>query len=342
MFPEQIPPTDPGELFRCRDSSQSMVKDQIGQDDNSKADAALAQEVNDALWKDAAFRATDYDNIDARTNAGVVRLYGHVSSLTNQHRAERALQTIPGLLGINNYLIPDDRLVAEVATALGALEHTYDCKFFTGVSHGVVLLSGSVSDAKVILLAEKCASSNPNVRGVINSVRVPGDDLPLPDQPFLQPTIGEDIFFLNGISGVVRQVIVNPNNRRVMAMTVLGRFTNQRQDLKSLNNSEPRSPERLIVLSMDLVRYLTKVSGFLTIRSSERNRYIDFNSASFVTPDVDWVPPYPYCNGDVLFPIEYQDVDTQNVQQSNRSPFNLALENQSTRELMPANDSLGG
>ncbi len=232
--------------------------------------------------------------------------------------------------------------MAEVATALGSLEHTYDCKFFTGVSHGVVLLSGSVNDAKVILLAEKCAASNPNVRAVINSVRIAGDDLALPDQPFLQPTIGEEIFFLNGISGVVRQVIINPNNRRVIAMTVLGQFTNQRQDLKSLNNGEARSPERLIVLSMDLVRYLTKVSGFLTIRSSERNRYMDFNPASFITPNVDWVPPYPYCNDDVLFPVEYQHVDNQIVEQPERSPFNVALEDQSTRELMPANDSLGG
>ena len=133
MFPEQIPRTNPYELSRCRDSSQLMEEEQKGQNENTKADAALAHEVDQALLKDAAFRATDYDNIEVRVRGGVVHLYGHVSSLTNQHRAERALQAIPGLLGVNNYLIPDDRLVAEVATALGSLEHTYDCKFFTGV-----------------------------------------------------------------------------------------------------------------------------------------------------------------------------------------------------------------
>ena len=273
-----------------------------------------------------------------------IYLYGHVSSLTNQHRAERAIQTVPGLLGVNNYLIPDDRLLAEVATALGSLEHTYDCKFFTGVSHGVVLLSGEVSDAEVVLLAEKCAASNPNVRGVINSVHVRGSDLDLQIQPFLQPSIGEEIFFLNGISGVVRQVIINPNNRRVIAMTVRGRFADQRQELKSLNNGEARSPERLIVISMDVVRYITKVSGFLTIRSKEKNRYMDFDPASFGTPNVDWVPPYPYCSEDVLFPIEYQDGNDQILQQPDRLPLpiRISTEDRLLKEQLLANDSLGG
>jgi hypothetical protein len=160
--------------------------------------------------------------------------------------------------------------------------------------------------------------------------------------PFLQPSIGEEIFFLNGISGVVRQVIINPNNRRVVAMTLRGQFTNQRQELKSLNNGEGRSPERLIVLSMDLVRYLTKVSGFLTISSNERKRYMDFNPASFSTPNVEWVPPYPYCSEDVLFPVENQDVDDQIVQQPYRSTFGVLTEDQLLREQLLANDSLGG
>jgi len=262
--------------------------------------------------------------------------------LANQHRAERAIQTIPGLLGVNNYLIPDDRLLAEVGTALGSLEHTYDCKFFTGVSHGVVLLSGEVSDVNVILLAEKCASSNPNVRGVIYSLRARGSDSDLKSQPFLQPSIGEEIFFLNGVSGVVRQVIVNPNNRLVIAMTIWGRFADQRQELKSLNKGEDRSPERLIVISMDLIRYLTKVSGFLTISSNEENRCMDFNPASFIRPYVDWVPPYPYCYENVLFPIEYQDVDVQILQQPDRLPVEILTEDQLLREQLLVNDSLGG
>ena len=331
MFPEQIPRTDPGELIRCRDSNQAMMDVQEENDKSIKADAALVHEVDNALWKDAAFRATDYDNISVRVLGRIVYLFGHVISLTNQHRAERALQSIPNLLGINNYLIPDDQLLGEVSSALGSLEHTYDCKFFTGVSHGVVLLSGSVNDAKLILLAEKCASSNPNVRGVINSVRMEGGDLDLQNQPFLQPVIGEEIFFLNGVSGSVKQVIINPDNRRVIAMTVQGQFTDQRQELKSFNNGEARPPERLIVISVNLIRYLTKDSGFLYINSDERERYENFEPALFHTPNSGWEPPYPYCINEVLFPFDYQAVD-----------YEVVTEQQLLREQLPANDSLGG
>ncbi len=311
MLPEQIPRSKPDELSRCTDSIPSVVGDRKAQNEITKADTSLAYEVDQALWKDAAFRATDYDHIEARIRTGIVNLYGHVSGLTNQHRAERALQAIPGLLGVNNYLIPDDRLLAEVSTALGSLEHTYACKFFTGVSHGVVLLSGNVSSAEVSLSAEKLASSNPNVRGVINSVQVLGIEMNPPDKPFLQPVIGEEIFFLNGSSGIVRQVIINPDNRRVIAMTIWGRFTGQHQDLKSLNKGEARHPERLIVISMDLIRYLTKISGFLNIKINEKNKYEDFNPRSFSKPVVDWVPPYPYCSEDVLFPIDSEEILVQ-------------------------------
>ncbi len=299
-------------------------------------------EVDHALWRDAAFRAIDYDNIDVRVRDGIAYLNGHVSSLTNLHHAEKSLQIISGLLGVKNHLIPDDRLLAEVCTVLGQIESTYDCKFFTGVSHGVVLLSGNVENTNIKLLAEKCAASNPNVRGVINSIRIPGSDMDLPEEPFLQPIIGEEIFFHDGISGKVQQVIINPDNRRVVAMTIRGRFENQQQELRSLNKGEARSPERIIVLSMNSVRYLTKVSGFLYINSNEKNRYMDFDPAHFFTPKKDWKAPYPYCPDDVLFLIEQQDVKDQILQQFSRSPIAVGLEDQLLEQQLPANDSLGG
>ena len=311
MFPAQIPQTDTDELLRCGDSSQSLAEGRKSQNENTKADTSLAHEVDHALWRDAAFRATDYDNIDVRIRGGIVSLNGHVSSLTNLHQAERSLQIIPGLLGVSNHLIPDDQLLAEVSTALGSLESAHDCKFFTGVSHGVVFLSGNVENTNIKLLAEKCASANPNVRGVINSIRTPRSDLDLPEEPFLQPSIGEEIFFLDGVSGTVQQVIINPDNRRVVAMTLRGRFENQRQELKSLNKGEARPAERTIFLTLNSVRYLTKVSGFLYINSNEKNRYMDFDPAHFITPEKDWKAPYPYCPDDVLFLIEQQDVKDQ-------------------------------
>ncbi|MGZ9226101.1 MAG: hypothetical protein ACXW4M_11160, partial [Anaerolineales bacterium] len=112
-------------------------------------------------------------------------------------------------------------------------------------------MNGIVGDENVKMLAEKCAASHPSVRAVLNNVRVSGTESELHDQPFLQPTIGEIIYFLDGISGVVKQVIINPNNRRVVAMTLWGQFADRRQDLKSSNNGQAWSQESLVVLPMD-------------------------------------------------------------------------------------------
>ena len=162
------------------------------------------------------------------------------------------------------------------------------------------------------------------------------------DQTLLQPTIGESIYFLDGISGIVKQVVIDPNNRRVIAMTVRGKFADQRQDLKSLNRAEGEPPERLVVLSMDLVRYLTKVSGFLHINSNERERYTDFDPALFHAPNVDWTPPYPYCPEDVLFPVEKREVKDRISEEPSRSPLTIALKEQQLWEQLLADSNLGG
>ena len=341
MLPAQIPRINPDEFSRCEERSQ-MTDHGKSLSPIQKTDAAIKESIDRAIWNDDVLRAIEYYEIDVHVKNGVVYLNGHIVSTTSQSRIENAIRAIPGILGIQNNLVLDDKLTLEVAASLGELEHTYGCKFFTGASHGVISLNGIVSDENVKLLAEKCVASNPNVRGVINNVRVSGAELELPDQPFLQPTIGEIIYFLDGISGVVKQVIINPNNRRVVAMTVWGQFADQRQELKSLNNGEARSPERLVVLPMDVVRYMTRVSGFLHINSNERKRYMDFDPARFSTPNMDWKAPYPYCPDDVLFPVEKREVEYQILEQLPRPPFVVAWKEQLLREQLLANDSLGG
>jgi hypothetical protein len=205
-----------------------------------------------------------------------------------------------------------------------------------------VLLSGDVDDEKIKLLAEKCAASNPNVRGVVSSVRVRGSKLDLHGEPFLQPSIGAEISFPDGISGRVRQVIINPDNRRVVAMTIQGRFTNQRQELKSFNNDEAPVAERILVIPMTAVRHLNKSSGFLNIHIKDTNRYMEFDADYFFAPNKDWKAPYPYCAGDVLFPFIPQDLENQSVLQLSESPLSIRLEEQSLKEELLENDSLGG
>jgi hypothetical protein len=69
---------------------------------------------------------------------------------------------------------------------------------------------------------------------------------------------------------------------------------------------------------------------------------MDFDAASFRTPDVDWSPPYPYCPDDVLFPVTKRKVEYQILDQLPRSPFMVAWVDQPLSKELLANDSLGG
>src|SRR5512138_157322 len=220
MFPAQIPTSNSGEFTRCEERSQ-ITDYGKGLTETQKTDAAVKKQVERAIWNDDVLRSIEYDEMDIRVKKGIVYLNGHITGTTSQSRIRKAIRAIPGILGIQNNLVLDDKLTNEVAASLGMLEHSYACKFFTGASHGVVSLNGTVSNINVKSLAEKKVAAHPNVRAVINHIHVSGIELEVPDQPFLQPTIGETIYFLDGISGIVRQVIINPNNRRVVALTVL-------------------------------------------------------------------------------------------------------------------------
>jgi osmotically-inducible protein OsmY len=341
MFPAQIPRINSDELSRCEERRQNSDHGK-NLSPIQKMDAAVKGSIERALWNDNVLRAIEYQEIDVHVKNGVVYLHGHIVNTNSKSRIENAIRAIPGILGIQNHLVLDDKLTLDVAGSLGQLEHTYDCKFFTGASHGVISLNGNVSDENVKLLAEKCAANNPNVRGVINNVRVTGAEQELQAQPFLQPTLGEIIYFIDWVSGVVKQVIMNPNNRRVTAMIIEGKFTNPHDEINLLTDGAAQLPEHLVVVPMNEVRYLTKVSGFLYINSNQRNRYTEFDPTRFFTPKNGWKAPHPYCPEDVLFPIEQLEMEYQILEQLPRPPFVVDLQEQALWEQLLADESLGG
>jgi osmotically-inducible protein OsmY len=341
MSPAQIPGKTSSE-FSKREERNHLMDDGKSLTPGQKTDATIKGSIDHALWNDDVLRAIESYDIDVCVKDRVVHLDGHIVGTNSHRRIQNAIRTIPGILGIQNNLIMDDKLILEVAASLGTLEHTYGCKFFTGASHGVVSVSGIVNDENVKFLAEQRVAAHPNVRAVINNVRVSGVNEELHDLPFLQPTIGQVIYFLDWNSGVVKQVIVNPNNRRVIAMILRGQFANQPQEFTSTNNNHVQSSERLVVVPMDLVRYLTKVSGFLHINSNERKRYMDFDPTRFSTPKNGWKAPYPYCREDVLFPVQKREVEYQILEQLPRSPFVVAWVEQPLSEELLIDDSLGG
>ncbi len=307
-----------------------------------KKDAALREDIANALWKDDVLRALDYHEIDLRVKNEIVTLSGHILGQSSRSRIENAIRATAGGVEIKNDLILDDQLTLDVAAELGSLEQAYHCKFFTGASYGVVSINGTVRDENIRLLAEKCAAGNPNVRGVVNNIEVSGAGLKLKGQPFLQPIIGGTIYFLDWVSAVVKQVIINPNNRRVIAMIIQGNFIDQHSGLNSQKDDKARLAERLVIVRMEAVRHLTRISGFLYISSNERDQYMDFDPAYFIAPNEDWVPPYPYCPDDVLFTVKFPRAGEKMENSAGRTPSIPLTKEQAYSEELLANDSLGG
>jgi len=312
MLPTLITPTNSEEeLIRCGESKQVMMEERAGAKQSAKADKALMHAVDSAFWKDHVLRALEYSQIEIFAKYGIIYLNGHIVSAISQSRIKSAIQTVPDILGIRNNLVLDDKLVLDVASSLENLEHTYNCKFFTGASHGVISLNGVVCDETAKLLAEKCVASHPHVRAVINNVQVAGTMSAPQEQPFLQPAIGEPIYFSDGVSGVVKQVIIDPNNRCVIQLVLQGRLSNQKQNSAAQKNNQSQIAEKTVVIPVHLIRYLTTSSGFLTVKSTDTTQYQDFNPLYFAVPPMDWTPPYPYCPEDVLFHIDIGEIENQ-------------------------------
>lgn len=267
-----------------------------------QSDQAIVEAVDRALWKDVVLRLTDYHKIDVQVRDGVVLLHGHVMTGMNQWRAVTAVKNIPGILGVRSYLIPDDQLTLEVAGALGQMEQDTRSKFFTKVENGVVVLAGEVSSAALCDQAEQCAAEIPWVRGIINEICVAGMVLNPEDQRFLQPLIGEELLFKDALSVTIQKVIINPHNRRVVAMVARGRFPDALgQGGQHGDEGEYHRLERLVVLPVRLILHLTRSSGFLQINSTETTQFEDFEPSRYIIPDKAWLPPYPYCTDEVLF-----------------------------------------
>jgi osmotically-inducible protein OsmY len=342
MDQKQVLPIIFDEIYRCGKTSRAQAGNEKSNDPANEIDTALKEKINSALWQDDVLRVTDYNEIDIYVKNRIVYLSGHMISATNEQRVKKVLQTIGGIYGFINNLVMDDELMYEVATSLGQLEKIHHCKFFTGVSNGFVTLNGEVSNTKVRLLAEQCAASHANVRGVINYIRIPGIDLGIQDQRLLQPPIGKEIYFRDGLSGIVQQVVINPDNRRVIAMAIQGNIYDSRQNPTLSNNSFAQPAKQLLFIPLDVVEYLTKDSGFLTIKSTDFTRYQKFDATLFAAPDKDWRPPYPYCPEDVLFPIHTQLEDSKTGNIPNPASALLETEEQIHSGDLLANDSLGG
>jgi osmotically-inducible protein OsmY len=323
------------EFSRCEEQTWAQLDDEGSHHRIDNKDVALEDTIRHALWLDTVLRVTDLDDIEIHVRDGIAHLSGYLTSVTNRKRVDKALETVEGLRNVRSELVVDDQLTYEVSASLAELEHQYQCKFFTGVSHGVVALNGEVNSLEVREAAEKLAASNPQVRGVLNYISVPGLDQNPEEHRFLQPSIGGDINFRDGAAGTVEQVVINPDNRLVVAAVIKGHIVDALQPVIVQSDSQ------LLVIPMSAMGNLTNNSGSLTIKSTDSTAYQEFNADNFITPWADWAPPYPYCSKDVLFPAEYHQPGKIEGK-PDQAPSMRKDGEKALNEEIDHNDSLGG
>jgi len=275
------------------------------------SDSAIAAKVDRALWDDDVLRQTDYHEIDVTVSNGVVSLKGHVMTGAIKARAEQATQSVPGVSGVENHLIPDGQVVMAVAQALAHDARTSEQRVFVQARHGFVSLSGNVSSTAVRAAVEECAAGVPVVRGVLNHVQAMdvssvGHNANDAEQRVLQPLIGTEVYASDARLGRVERAIISLHNRRVTALVAHGQFPEPAYSDQSMSPVEVlhATPEWHRVIPINAVGDVTNGGVMLRITSAEAARLADFDPARFATPDANWQLPYPYHFADVLLEPE--------------------------------------
>jgi osmotically-inducible protein OsmY len=268
-----------------------------------RPDREIADEVERVLWDDDVLHEIACHQTDVVVNAGTVILRGHVRTSTIKERVERAIRSVPSVLGVNNHLVADDALVNAVAQALGHDSRLRGQSVRVQAYQGFITLTGDVRDAGILIAAEAAAASVSQVRGVINHLRAQGVSVNADAQRVVQPRVGQEIFATDGPIGHVEHVVVCPRNRRVTAVVAHGWFADpQHPDQQTVSDVPVR--ERHVVILIADVHLVTVAEVWLRTSGLEVARGKDVDTTCFVASDVGWQPPYPYSHAEVLLDLE--------------------------------------
>jgi osmotically-inducible protein OsmY len=265
-----------------------------------RSDAALTAAVNKALWEDVILRRTEYRQIHVKVENSIVYLYGYVALPSVKVRAERAALKTDSIWKVENLLTIDSELQIAVAQAIGKDPRTQKARIFIGSHNGFITLSGEASDLEARTAAQEKAVSIPEVRGVLNSIRVPGVDIKTEDQRALQPIIGAGIYATDILIGVVEKVVINPDNRLVIAILANAVFPDPTQMGSNWLWNEHLYVESRIIIPIDMIRHQSESDIFLKVKGREAAALEAFDTSSYASPDENWQPPYPYKRADIL------------------------------------------
>ena len=265
-----------------------------------RADNILVAAVIQALWEDTLFRRTEYRQIHVEVENGIAYLSGYVSSPSMSTGAEKAALKADGVWKVDNGLTIDSEIKLAVSQAIGKDPRTKKARIFVGVNNGFVTLTGEFSDLAGRLAAQEQAVATPNVRGVLNSIRVPGVDISTEDQRPLQPVIGAGIYATDMPIGVVEKVVIDPCNRLVSAILANAIFPDPGQAWSNWLRNERPYVERRVIIPIEMVRNLSEASVFLAVKAAEAAELRQFDPNFYSAPDLNWQPPYPYKHTDIL------------------------------------------
>lgn len=278
----------------------SIAKIELKKLPTYRTDDVLVGAVLQALWEDTIFRRTEYRQIHVEVENGIAYLSGYVSSPSMSTGAEKAALKADGIWKVDNDLAIDSEMKLAVSQAIGKDPRTKKARIFVGANNGFVTLTGEAPDLAGRLAAQEQAVAIPKVRGVLNSIRVPGVDINTDDQRALQPIIGAGIYATDILIGVVEKVVINPDNRLATAILANAVFPDPTQMGSNWLWHEHLYTERRIIIPIDMIRHQSESDIFLKVKGREAAALEAFDTSSYASPDENWQPPYPYKRADIL------------------------------------------
>jgi osmotically-inducible protein OsmY len=267
-----------------------------------RPDDVLAAFVNQALWEDTILRRTDYRQIHVKVENGIAYLSGYVSYPSMSSGAERAALKVDGIWKVENDLTIDRDLQIAVAQGIGSDPLARKARVFVGANNGFVTLTGQAPGLDSRRAAQEQAVSMPRVRGVINSIQVPGADIAVEDQRIWQPTIGAGIYATDMTIGKVEKVVIDPDNRLVKGVLVNAVLPDPEQIGSNWLWNEHHYSERRVIIPIEAVRHVSSTSVFLKEKGEVVAGFNDFDPGSYLLAPEVWEPPYPYKHTDIILP----------------------------------------
>ena len=271
-----------------------------------RPDDVLVALVNQALWEDTLLGRTDYRQIHVKVENGIAYLSGYVSFPSMSSGAEKAALKVDGIWKVENDLTIDRDLEIAVAQAIGNDPLAKNARVFVGVKNGFVTLTGQAPGIESRRAAQAQAVAMPSVRGVINSIRVPGADIDVEDQRIWQPAIGAGIYATDITMGKVEKVIIDPDNRLVAAILANAVLPDPEQMGSNWLWNEHHYSERRVIIPIEAVSHVSSTSVFLKEKGAVVAAFNDFDPGSYFPAPEVWEPPYPYKQKDILLPMQVE------------------------------------